>query len=117
MTGRYGREWGGWYDEGKRARDPRRLGDAVGDVARGLGLPDPSTVAAVERVWPELVGEAIAGHSRPRSVRRGVLTVAVDSPAWATQLRYLEGDVVARLAVPLGPGVVTGIRVVLDTAG
>ncbi|HEY7134845.1 MAG TPA: DUF721 domain-containing protein [Acidimicrobiia bacterium] len=115
MNGRYSREWGGWYDEGKPARDPTRLGDAVHDVARGLGLPDPSIVTSVERVWPELVGDAIAAHSRPQSVRRRVLTVAVDSAPWATQLRYLESEIVARLGASLGVDVVTGVRVVLST--
>jgi predicted nucleic acid-binding Zn ribbon protein len=39
-----------------------------------------------------------------------VLTVDVDDPAWASQLGYLEHDLLARLAGRLGEGVVGSIR-------
>ena len=48
------------------------------------------------------VGEAIAAHARIRSLRRGVLTIAVDAAPWATQLRYVETEIVARATVALG---------------
>ena len=102
---------GGWYSEGPPPKEPRRLGDELGEVARGLGLPDPKAVEAVARAWAALVGDAISTHSRPRSLRDGVLTIAVDSPAWGTQLRYLEADVV-RMVAAHAP--VTSLRIVLD---
>jgi hypothetical protein len=37
--------------------------------------------------------------------------VAVDEPAWATQLRWLEADLLARLNDVLGPGQVARIEV------
>jgi predicted nucleic acid-binding Zn ribbon protein len=90
----------GWYSEGPVPKEPERLGDVLGEVARGLGLPDPKAIESIARAWPTLVGEAISTHSRPRSLRDGVLTVAVDSPVWGTQLRPTRrytrlGDVVA----------------------
>jgi hypothetical protein len=45
------------------------------------------------------------------SVRDGVLTVAVDDPIWASQLRSLELAVVARATALVGPAVVTSMRV------
>jgi predicted nucleic acid-binding Zn ribbon protein len=104
----------GWYAEGPAPKEPHRLGDALSDVARRLGLPDPATVETVARVWPGVVGDAIAGHSRPRSLRDGVLTIAVDSATWATQLRYLESDIVHRLAAHAVATPVTALRVVVD---
>jgi predicted nucleic acid-binding Zn ribbon protein len=47
--------------------------------------------------WPDLVGEQIAAHARPAGLRDGVLTVAVPDPAWATQLRFLEGALCEQL--------------------
>ena len=44
----------------------------------------------------------------------GVCTVAVDGPAWATQLRYLEQGVVERVTQQLGPGIVTSVQVVVS---
>jgi predicted nucleic acid-binding Zn ribbon protein len=71
-----------------------------------LGLP-----TRVMRVWDEVVGESLAARSQPRWLRDGVLVVEVDDPAWTTQIRWLEADLVARLTEVLGPGQVTEIEV------
>jgi hypothetical protein len=42
--------------------------------------------------------------------------VAVDDPSWATQLRWLEADLVARISAELGPGVVTGLQLLVRPA-
>jgi hypothetical protein len=43
-----------------------------------------------------------------------VLEIVVDAPAWATQLRYLEADLVERASQVVGPGVVSAVRVSVD---
>jgi predicted nucleic acid-binding Zn ribbon protein len=50
-------------------------------------------VAHLSQHWAEVVGEQVADHSRPAGLRDGVLTVAVDHHAWASQLRMLSGDI------------------------
>jgi predicted nucleic acid-binding Zn ribbon protein len=86
--------------------EPRAVGDSLDRVASSLGL-----APALLTRWPEFVGESVAEHARPRSLRDGTLVVAVDDPAWATQLRWLEADLVARLADVIGPGKVQRIEV------
>jgi predicted nucleic acid-binding Zn ribbon protein len=88
---------------------PRRLGEALDRVSRGLGLPPAAATARLVQAWPEVVGEAVAAHTRPRWVRDGVLSLAVDDPVWAAQLRWLEADLLARVAEVTGPGVVERI--------
>jgi predicted nucleic acid-binding Zn ribbon protein len=61
--------------------------------------------------WSEVVGADVAPHARLVSVREGSLTVAVEEPVWATQLRYLESAIVTRATALLGPGVVTRVKV------
>jgi predicted nucleic acid-binding Zn ribbon protein len=39
--------------------------------------------------------------------------VEVDSPEWATQLRYLEEELLRRVGRRVRPGVVRGIRAVV----
>jgi hypothetical protein len=41
----------------------------------------------------------------------GRLVVEVDEPGWATQLRYLESELLARLAAVAGAGAVRSIDV------
>ena len=97
-------------------RPPRRLGEALSEVAADLRLDDPGDVAAVMAAWPAAVGEAVAAHVKPRRLQDGVLLVEVDAPVWATQLRYLEEDVIVRLGRKVRPGVVKSIRPVVRRA-
>jgi predicted nucleic acid-binding Zn ribbon protein len=98
------------------SRPPRRLNEALSEVASDLRLDDPEDVAAVMTAWPEVVGEAVAAHVRPRRLHDGELLVEVDAPVWATQLRYLEEDVLRRLGRKVRPGVVKSIRPVVRRA-
>jgi len=88
------------------APEPRSVGESLGRVSAALGI-DPALLVE----WPQLVGPALAAHTRPRALRAGTLVVAVDDPAWATQLRWLEADLVARLGELVGPDRVVRIEV------
>ncbi len=63
--------------------------------------------------WPQIVGEDLAKHCEPESYDEDerVLTVRCDSTAWATQLRLLAPQLVARLNEDLGHGTVRLIKV------
>jgi predicted nucleic acid-binding Zn ribbon protein len=87
------------------------VGESLDRVAASLGVPLASTLSTVFASWPDMVGESVAQHSRPRSLRDGTLVVAVDEPAWATQLRWLEADLLTRLREVLGPDQVARIEV------
>jgi len=91
--------------------EPIPLGDALAAVGAELGLPAGDAHGRLEARWIEVMGADVAGHARLVSVRDGVLTVAVDDPIWATQLRYLEAAVVERSGAVLGPGAVRELRV------
>ena len=91
--------------------DPRRLGESLDAVARSLGAPPASALVTLFDGWADIVGDSVAAHSRPLSLTRGTLAVAVDEPGWATQLIYLQAELLRRLDEALGAGVVAGIRV------
>lgn len=77
--------------------EPRRIRESVERVARDFGMADPGALATVTTSWVSIVGDAVAAHSAPLNLRDGVLAIDVDDGAWATQLRYLEADVIADL--------------------
>ena len=99
---------------GEPEPDPTRLADALAAIGNELGLADPRVVGTLAARWSEVVGDAVAGQARLRSLRGDVLTIAVDSGAWATQLRYLQDDMLARIAGIVGAGVVREVRVVVE---
>lgn len=94
--------------------DPVSVGDAAALVGRDLGLAEPLVFTRIVSAWADLVGDTVAAHSRVRSVRNGVLEVAVDSPGWATEFRYLESELVARASRLVGDGVVRGVRAAVE---
>jgi hypothetical protein len=90
---------------------PRPVADSLAAVTRNLGgAGGPALVDLLNR-WPEVVGEQLAAHCRPVSLRAGTLTIAADEPAWGAQLGWLEADLRRRLDEALGAGVVTRIAV------
>lgn len=96
---------------GADARDPQPLGSLVGGLVKSQGWKTSLDVGSVMGRWPDIVGAAIAAHSRPERFEAPVLEIAVDSTAWATQLSLMVPELKARLDQELGPGVVEEIRV------
>jgi predicted nucleic acid-binding Zn ribbon protein len=93
------------------SRDPIPFGESLNRVVRSLRNDDPSTPASGEGIdnqmaskmggvfgrWAEAVGDAVAAHVKPVKLDGAKLIVEVDDPAWATQLRFLEGTLKQRL--------------------
>ena len=91
--------------------EPRRIGDGLDALAKRLGVPSADALGGVFSRWDDIVGPSIAAHARPVSLRDQVLHVQVDEPGWATQIRFLGTDLVARIAAAVGEGVVASVDV------
>jgi predicted nucleic acid-binding Zn ribbon protein len=72
--------------------------------------PVRETTSLLDR-WPDIVGRDLAAHTEPLGVRRGVLLVEADDPAYGEALSWNERQVLTRLAADLGEGVVTAVQV------
>jgi predicted nucleic acid-binding Zn ribbon protein len=105
---------GHWAEDEWRST-PRPVKDSLEHLARRLGAPTATSLGAVFSRWEEAVGPTVAAHARPVSLSDGVLVVAVDQPGWATQLRYLADDLLARLGEVAGEGVVGRIDIRVDS--
>jgi predicted nucleic acid-binding Zn ribbon protein len=70
-----------------RGRDPVRIGTVLDALLGPKGLGGRrSTLEHLRKAWIAAAGPDVAGHSRIRSLRRGVLTIEVDSGALCHQL-------------------------------
>jgi predicted nucleic acid-binding Zn ribbon protein len=63
----------------------------------GVEQTPVSSPAAVLARWEEIAGPTLARHVHPLRLSGEVLVVAVDEPAWATQVRMLSGTLLARI--------------------
>ena len=89
------------------SREPVPLGVALTGVVRSLrgpatgtdtGVhPEAQVMGGVFGRWAETVGAVVALHVQPIKLDGTRLTVEVDDPAWATQLRFLEATLRQRL--------------------
>jgi predicted nucleic acid-binding Zn ribbon protein len=105
-----------WSAAGPDARDPARLGDTVDNLVRERDWTRTLTAAGLLPRWGEIVGPDIAAHCRPERLEAAELTVVAESTAWATQLRLMSPQVLARIAAEVGPDIVRRISVRGPTA-
>lgn len=112
-AGRGRRRWSG---PGPDARDPQPVGGVAQELAKTRGWSPRVAEGRVFAEWPAIVGEQIAGHAAPTVLRDGVLAVTAESTAWATQLRMVQAQLLAKIAAAVGDGVVTSLKITGPTA-
>ncbi|MQA60526.1 MAG: DUF721 domain-containing protein [Actinophytocola sp.] len=100
-----------WSGAGSDDRDPQPLGKVASSLVRKQGWDTKLTSGKVFGEWARLVGEELAEHAQPVALHDGELTVRATSTAWATQLRLLQGQLIAKIAAGVGSGVVKRIKI------
>ena len=84
-------------DDVPPGRTPRTLSDLLSRyLGRTLGKEAPAANDLFSR-WRSLVGDSIADNVTPVRLEGKVLTVEVVENAWATQLKFLERQIVTTL--------------------
>lgn len=109
-----GRRRGGrraWSGPSPDTRDPQLLSAASRDVAATRGWSERVAAGGVFGRWRVIVGDQIAEHARPTALRDGVLSVTAESTSWATQLRMMQSELLAKIAAAVGDGVVTSLKI------
>ncbi len=94
--------------------DPLPLQSILDDLVARRRWAGRVDGARIFDVWEEVAGPEIAAHSRPVRLAGGVLVIAVDDPAWATQLQFLAPELQARANSHLGPDLVRQVRITTD---
>ena len=96
-------------------RDPQTVDKVLQGWLRDHGYESQVGSGSLIARWPEIVGDALADHVTPDSVRETdegrELWLRADSTAWATQVRLLLPQIHGRIASLLGSGVVDRIKV------
>lgn len=99
-----------WRPMSTGADAPEPLSGALDRLSRRLGGPPSAVLRTIFGRWEELVGPAVAAHVQPVALRRKVLLVAADAPAWATQMAWLGPDLARKVNEDLGAPVVTSVE-------
>ena len=91
-------------------RDPRGVGDVMDALAAQLGWTSALAQSDLLEGWRELAGEETARHAVPDQIVDGVLVVRCESTAWATQLRMMRSELLARIAERFPEAEIESIR-------
>ena len=88
---------------------PERLDALIPGVLQRMGERH-GALFDIQRDWTRLVGRRLAAHTKPSSLRRGVLTVHADGPGDGFALSYRKPELLERLRKAL-PGSVEEILI------
>jgi predicted nucleic acid-binding Zn ribbon protein len=96
-----------------RRANPVAMDGLVDGLVDAMGMRQELFLDRLSRDWTAIVGAANARITRPVSIEDGVLTVAVGSPSWITQLKMQERVFRETVnAVAASPGTVRSVRFV-----
>ena len=87
-----------------------RFGALTSAISKSRGWSPKVSEGTVLGRWPQVVGEDISAHAEPISLKEGVLSISAESTAWATQLRMMQSQILAKIAAAVGDGVVKTLR-------
>ena len=79
-------EWLGFSFSSSEPRTPVDLRGTFQKAFAQLGLAHRFQESTLLEHWLELVGPTLSAHCQPRNIRRGILTITVDHPAWVHQI-------------------------------
>ena len=103
-----------WRGLPERKEKPDRVESTAGLLPRlmqRLGLKERLHEKDVTEAWSEIVGEFIAAHSTPMSLREGVLFVRVLQPALHYQFEQIsKAEILRRLKSRFGASVIRDVR-------
>jgi predicted nucleic acid-binding Zn ribbon protein len=78
--------------------EPVPISRSLDSIMKSLRGTDRIQIGGVFGRWDEAVGPTVSAHVRPVRLDDGVLVVEADEPGWATQVKFLSGDIIGRLA-------------------
>jgi predicted nucleic acid-binding Zn ribbon protein len=98
-------------------RDPQTLQQVLVRLSAERGWHTPVAVHSVMDRWTDIVGPQIARYCVPERFEDGRLTVRVESPTYATHIRFLLPEMLKVINRELGHGTVTHSPVLAPGTG
>lgn len=86
-----------------------RIGDILSRVIRRLGIEKKLKEGSLFSAWDEEVGKEIARHAQPAYIKRGRLTVFVESSVYIQEYLFLKDELIKKLNARMGRGFVREI--------
>lgn len=73
------------------------IGSILEQTLKSLEIDVPVKSYSIWGAWKEIVGESIALHTQPRSIRNRILFIDVSHPTWMQQLQFLKPTILEKI--------------------
>lgn len=93
-------------------RKSETLDAALSQFLRSSGLETPLLQHRLVELWPTIVGERIAQHTKALHIKEQALWVRVHTPALRSQLLMMRQQLVGQLNTAIGHTLIYDIRIV-----
>jgi predicted nucleic acid-binding Zn ribbon protein len=104
-------EWRGLREPKQRADQTQTTTELLPKLMQRLGLKERLHESEVMQAWGEIVGDFIAGHSAPISLREGILYVRVLQPALHYQFEQISKiEILRKLKLRFGAKIIRDVR-------
>jgi predicted nucleic acid-binding Zn ribbon protein len=94
----------------------QKAGEILGDALRRLNCPE-AALAWLTSAWPNIVGPALAAHTRPVRSINGRLELLADSKIWQQQLESMQRELCNRVNQSWGASLVREVAFVTSKLG
>jgi len=91
-------------------KNPQSIHSILEKTIKALEIDVPLKTYSIMGAWNEIVGESVAIHSQPRSIRNQILFVEVSHPTWMQQLQFLKLTLLEKVNHFLGEPLIQDIR-------
>ena len=78
-------------------RDPKPASTSLEEVLNNFGWQHQIAEAELFAKWADVVGDLNAANSTPENLSQGTLTVRCKTTAWATQLKLMQHEILAKI--------------------
>ena len=91
-------------------KKPQSIRSILEKTLKNLEIDVPLKTYSILGAWDEIVGESVAEHSQPRSIRNRILFIDVSHPTWMQQLQFLKPTLLEKINTFLGEPLIQDIR-------
>ena len=91
-------------------KKPQSIRSILEKTVKSLEIDVPLKTYSILGAWNEIVGESVAAHSQPHSIRNRILFIDVVHPTWMQQLQFLKPTLLEKVNAFLGEALIQDIR-------
>lgn len=81
-----------------RKRTLQPVNVLLNSLFRNLGISDRIRLEALRRQWRTIFAGSLSLHTAPVELKASKLVIAVDSPAWLQHLKFLNKEILDKIA-------------------